>query len=203
MRRLHRGGTIFRSAFSLFAALVLAVPVHGAFGAAKVKIQEILTTRGSADIGQTKTQISLLDDDHKDTVIRVRGPSLLPSVWHVLFFADDSFLVPVERPEDPDVMPRNFMFDGEVRGDCLVKDVRFFRKLAEDKVIGFYAIQSTLRHELSGTVLVHEVFRFDRRESNPIWDYPLFTKIAERRTTAQACEQRTSLADLLKLVRDH
>jgi len=117
-------------------------------------------------------------------------------VWHVLFFADDRLLVPIVRQDQG----TSFMFDVDIEGSCTVKDVRFFRKLADGKVVGFYAVQTPLHYGLPAKLL-HEVFRFDRSKSDAIEGPPEFLKVAEERITVRPCQTKSSFADLIKLIR--
>jgi hypothetical protein len=190
--------------YLLALTLVFAsMPFHRPSAAPKLQIQEMLTTNGGADLGKAETVMSLLDDGHEDVVKRVRGPSGPSMTWHVFFLADQHFLVPISRRGDT-VAQYNFMFDGRVDGDgCAVKDVRLFRKLVDGKVVGFYAVQTTVIHGLPSPSLLHEVFRFERNEGDTIWDHPQFLEVAEMRDPLRHCTAETRLAKLIKLISDN
>jgi hypothetical protein len=203
MRQPHRGGAVPCWKLCLFSAVLLALPPDRASAASKIQVQEILSAKGAADLGKTEVHVSLLVDDHTDTVLRVHGPGGASSTWHVLFLSDDYLVVPVERSEIVDG-PGNLMFDGEVSGDgCVTKDVRFFRKFVNGKVTGFYAIQTTMIYGRPKPRLLYEVFRFERNQGRPRWDYPRFIRVADKRVFVGPCGDKAAFADFVKLIRDN
>jgi hypothetical protein len=182
----------------LFVCAALG-PIHTASAAHKIQVQEVLATTSSPDIGSPETRISLLEDGHQDLVLRAYGVGTADSVWHVLFLADEAYLVVIDRPEPGS----SFTFGGEVDAGCLIRNTRFFRKLADGKVIAFYAIQTTFRYEIAGATLVHEVFLFHRATLDETGVFSSFDKVAEKRVAARRCKTTARLSDLVKLVREH
>jgi hypothetical protein len=199
MGQRHRALLLRLHMLGLLCAVALMLPSNRSSAGGKTEVEEVLATKSNTDMGAPETRISLLEDEHQDIVLRAYGIANSGPVWHVLFLADGAYLVVIERPEGGD----SFTFDDEIYAGCVNKSTRFFRKLAGGRVIGFYAIQSTFRNEVSGTKLIHEVFRFRRENLSEIGDYASFVKVAEKRIAARRCETASKLSELITLVRKH
>jgi hypothetical protein len=162
--------------------------------------------------------LSLLEDGHHDEILSVDGPSGSSINSYMMVLSDGKFLVPLERLEAEDEGNQNdryFLFDQEVHGDCTHSDAKFFRKIVGGKVAGFYAIRWAVwlgevdpdkvdgYDDFRNSIIVYEIFRFERPAVAPDINYPRFRKVAEKRIVVQDCEQAKIGDEVIQMIRDY
>jgi hypothetical protein len=127
----------------LFGVTLLVGLGQGA-AAQKIEIEEVDIEKQSATPEQP-AHFSLLDDGHDDKIFSFRSPDYFSvETYRVAVIADANSLVPIERLEQEDdggERIKYFLFHRSTHGDCHLAGVKFFRKIADGKVAGFYAIQ--------------------------------------------------------------
>jgi hypothetical protein len=215
---LHRFGTgrrryLFIVAFT--AAFLSTLPWATAD---ELRIEEVTVEQQVAEVAKFGYFSLLGDEGHSDQILQVASPSGSTANSYLAVLADGNFLVPIERLEEEDEgyqYDTHFFFDSSIHGDCVHSEARLYRKFADNKVIGVYAIQW---HEWPGEIvpedfrgfddlrnarIVYEIFQFERRKSAPEWDYPRFRKIAEKRIVVQSCEEARIGDDIIRLIREH
>jgi|SRR5580658_854341 hypothetical protein len=217
-----RGGRAIRSVslplFMFLFGVTLLVGLGQGAAAQKIEIEEVDIEKQSATPEQP-AHFSLLDDGHDDKIFSFRSPDYFSvETYRVAVIADANSLVPIERLEQEDdggERIKYFLFHRSTHGDCHLAGVKFFRKIADGKVAGFYAIQwdrwlgDAVPDDLGGlddfrnAIIVYEVFRFERRESKPAGDYSRFRKVAEKRIIVQSCDEAESNKDVVDMISNY
>jgi hypothetical protein len=209
------------AAFPLLLVLsvcALLVGLDRRAAAQKIEIEEVDLEK-QVTTADRREHFSLLDDGHEDRIYAGRVPDHFSIDTHrFVVIVDGKSFVPVERLEedaDGGETIKYFLFRRSIHGDCMLADVKFFRKIVDGKVAGFYAIQwdrwlgDVLPDDFDGyddfrnAIIVYEMFRFERREGKPDGDYSRFRKVAEKRIVVQSCEEAESNKDVIEMIRDY